>query len=169
MANSMTSVGVCGGRVWVRVDGKGCFLNAGAISTFASEMLERGHRRFVVDMALCPTMDSTFMGTLAGIALKLQKSVGGDGAAELMLVQVNDRNRELLSGLGLDHLMRVESGMGDIAFEAKLEQLPSEGGGKESRARVMLEAHEACVEANGENALKFKDVLAYLREDLGKS
>ena len=169
MANSMTSVGVCGGRVWVRVDGKGCFLNAGAISTFASEMLARGHRRFVVDMGLCPTMDSTFMGTLAGIALKLQKAEGGEEAAELMLVQVNDRNRELLSGLGLDHLMRVESGMGDIVGGEGLEVLASEAGDKGSRARVMLDAHEACVEANAENASKFKDVLAYLREDLGKS
>jgi hypothetical protein len=33
----------------------------------------------------------------------------------------------------------------------------------------MLDAHEACVEANAENAVKFKDVLAYLREDLGKA
>ncbi len=169
MANSMTSVGVCGGRVWVRVDGKGCFLNAGAISTFAAEMLERGHRRFVVDMGLCPTMDSTFMGTLAGIALKLQKAVGGGEGAELMLVQVNERNRELLSGLGLDHLMRVESGFGDLGGDVQLDALSSEGGDRESRARVMLDAHEACVEANAENAAKFKDVLAYLREDLGKA
>jgi hypothetical protein len=33
----------------------------------------------------------------------------------------------------------------------------------------MLDAHEACVEANADNAVKFKDVLAYLREDLGKA
>lgn len=169
MANSVTSVGICGGRVWIRVDGKGCFLNAGAISTFAAEMLARGHRRFVVDMGLCPTMDSTFMGTLAGIALKLQKAVGGEDVAELMLVQVNDRNRELLSGLGLDHLMRLEAGLGDVSELAKLEALATEGGDKESRAQVMLDAHEACVEANVGNAVKFKDVLAYLREDLGKA
>ncbi len=169
MATSMTSVGVCGGRVWVRVDGKGCFLNAGAISTFATEMLGRGHRRFVVDMALCPTMDSTFMGTLAGIALKLQKASAGDGGGELMLIHVNERNRELLGGLGLDHLMRVESGAGGAVSEGEFSALSEGEGGKESKARVMLDAHEACVEANAENAVKFKDVLAYLREDLGKA
>ena len=40
---------------------------------------------------------------------------------------------------------------------------------KEARARTMLEAHEACVEANPENAAKFKDVLEYLKEDLRNS
>ena len=30
----------------------------------------------------------------------------------------------------------------------------------------MLEAHEACVEANPDNAAKFKDVLEYLKQDL---
>jgi hypothetical protein len=37
---------------------------------------------------------------------------------------------------------------------------------KTTRAETMLEAHEACVEANPENAAKFKDVLDYLKQDL---
>jgi hypothetical protein len=65
--------------------------------------------------------------------------------------------------------MRVESGFGDLGGDVQLDALSSEGGDRESRARVMLDAHEACVEANAENAAKFKDVLAYLREDLGKA
>ena len=30
----------------------------------------------------------------------------------------------------------------------------------------MLEAHEACVVADGANAAKFKDVIEYLKQDL---
>ena len=37
---------------------------------------------------------------------------------------------------------------------------------KVTQAQTMLEAHEACVEANEANAAKFKDVLEYLKQDL---
>ena len=37
---------------------------------------------------------------------------------------------------------------------------------KVAQAETMIEAHEACVAANPENAAKFKDVLEYLKQDL---
>ncbi len=148
----------------MRVEGKGSFLNSGGLKEFAREMTERGYRDFAVDLRNCPVMDSTFMGTLAGIALRLNDI----GEGELCVVNLNERNRDLLANLGLDQLFRmapVESGSGQVAQEV----LPVGGEDKESRARTMLEAHEACVEANPENAAKFKDVLEYLKEDLRKS
>jgi anti-sigma B factor antagonist len=157
-------VGTDNQRVWVRVEGKGSFLNSGGLKEFAREMTERGYRDFAVDLRNCPVMDSTFMGTLAGIALRLNDI----GEGELCVVNLNERNRDLLANLGLDQLFRmapVESGSGQVAQEV----LPVGGEDKESRARTMLEAHEACVEANPENAAKFKDVLEYLKEDLRKS
>ena len=36
------------------------------------------------------------------------------------------------------------------------------------RAETMLDAHEALVDVSAENLPKFKDVLAFLREDLDK-
>ncbi len=148
-------------RVWVRVEGKGSFLNSGGLKEFAREMTDRGYRDFAVDLRNCPVMDSTFMGTLAGIALRLNDL----GEGELQVVNLNERNRDLLANLGLDQLFRMESGEG-VGGSAASEALPVGVEDKQARARTMLEAHEACVEANPENAAKFKDVLEYLKEDL---
>src|ERR1043166_9617347 len=67
-------------------------------------MVDRGYREFVVDLAHCVMMDSTFMGTLAGVALRLKEL----GQGHLHVVHCGDRSRELLSGLGLDQLLDVQ-------------------------------------------------------------
>ena len=69
---SSIQVGVNGPAVWVRVEGKGSFLNSGNFKEFAREMVNRGYREFVVDLDNCAMMDSTFMGTMAGVALALE-------------------------------------------------------------------------------------------------
>jgi anti-anti-sigma regulatory factor len=57
----------------VKVEGKGNFLNSDDLKEFACEMLDHGYREFVVDLAGCVTMDSTFMGTMARLALRLRE------------------------------------------------------------------------------------------------
>src|SRR5260221_12395174 len=57
--------------VWVRVEENGSSTNSTALRDFAKEIIHRGAREFIVDLCNCPVMDSTFMGTLAGISLWL--------------------------------------------------------------------------------------------------
>ena len=71
-AISSVQVGLAGNVVWVRVDGRGTFQNSAGLKEFAAEMTRRGHRDFVVDLATCELMDSTFLGTLTGVALGLR-------------------------------------------------------------------------------------------------
>ncbi len=156
-------VGTTERAVWVRVEGKGSFLNSTGLKEFAKEMTNRGFREFIVDLKNCPVMDSTFMGTLAGIALRLREL----GQGRLQVINLNDRNRDLLTNLGLDQLFIIgwcargaSPGPGDQPLEI------SGADDKATRAATMLEAHEACVQANPENAAKFKDVLEFLKHDL---
>ena len=58
--------------VVVRVDGRACFQNSGCLRDFISELLRQGRRRFVLDFQNCVSMDSTFLGVLAGAAGDLQ-------------------------------------------------------------------------------------------------
>src|SRR5579862_9955252 len=103
----------CSNRiVWVRVEGKGSFLNSSGLKEFAKEMVNRGHREFVVDLRNCPVMDSTFMGTLAGIALRLREL----GQGHLHVINLNERNHDLLGNLGLDQLFTM--GMGELRADA---------------------------------------------------
>lgn len=128
-------------------------------------MISRGHREFVVDLRRCPVMDSTFMGTLAGIALRLREI----GQGELHVINLNERNTDLLSNLGLDQLFSLNTD-GLSADEASEPVDPEEVPVDRSlQARTMLEAHEALIEAAPENLTKFKDVLEYLKQDLGQS
>lgn len=154
-------VGTANRTVWVRVEGKGTFLNSTGLKEFSKEMVNRGFREFVVDLQKCQVMDSTFMGTLASVALRLREL----GQGQLRVINLNERNQDLLSNLGLDQLFSIEVSVSAVAQPAQ-EPLPAVPTDKTEQARTMLEAHEAVVEANPENAAKFKDVLEFLKQDL---
>jgi anti-sigma B factor antagonist len=161
---SSIQVGVNGPAVWVKVAGKGSFLNSGNLKEFACEMIQRGYREFIVDLNECATMDSTFMGTLAGVALRLKEL----GRGHLRVVHCPPRSHELLSGLGLDQIFAIQSN-GSQAPTCQLLK-PSEPASpeeqKSEQKKDMLDAHEALCQAAPENLLRFKDVLDYLKQDL---
>lgn len=164
---SSIQVGVNGSVVWVRVAGRGSFLNSGSLKEFAREMVNRGYREFVFDLEECVMMDSTFMGTMAGMALRLKEL--GEGC--LHVIHCGERSRELLSGLGLDQIFDIQA---DGAQAPQCEALAQSNGdpaeksttAKREQAGTMLEAHEALCQAAPKNLTRFKDVLEYLKQDL---
>ena len=164
---SSIQVGVNGSVVWVRVAGRGSFLNSGGLKEFAREMVNRGYREFVFDLEECVMMDSTFMGTMAGMALRLKEL----GEGSLHVIHCGERSRELLSGLGLDQIFDIQV---DGAKAPPCEALTQTSGepadksatAKREQAGTMLEAHEALCQAAPKNLTRFKDVLEYLKQDL---
>ena len=162
---SSIQVGVSGPAVWVRVEGKGSFLNSGNLKEFAQEMVNRGYREFVIDLENCAMMDSTFMGTMAGVALRLKEL----GHGHLHVVHCGNRSLELLSGLGLDQIFSIHSNGATAPECESLEPVPNADKSaeqKKEQAQTMLEAHEALCQAAPENFPRFKDVLDYLKQDL---
>ncbi|MBA3387500.1 MAG: STAS domain-containing protein [Verrucomicrobiota bacterium] len=162
---SSIQVGVNGKAVWVKVEGKGNFLNSGNLKEFAREMVQRGYREFVVDLENCVMMDSTFMGTMAGVALRLKEL----GHGHLHVIHCGQRSRDLLTGLGLDQIFQIHAD--GAAAEPACEILPNTTAAepsvqKQQQAQQMLDAHEALCEAAPENFSRFKDVLEYLKQDL---
>jgi len=163
--DSSIQVGVSGPTVWVKVEGKGSFLNSGNLKEFAREMLDRGYREFVVDLADCAMMDSTFMGTMASVALRLKEL----GRGHLHIVHCGNRSQELLSGLGLDQIFDIRANGANPPDCGALERTPAVESAvqrKKQQTETMLAAHEALCEAAPENILRFKDVLDFLRQDL---
>jgi len=162
---SSIQVGVNGPAVWVKVEGKGNFLNSGNLKEFAREMVNRGYREFVIDLENCAMMDSTFMGTMAGVALRLKEL----GHGHLHVVHCGSRSLELLQGLGLDQIFSIYSNGATAPECEKIEDSVKGGSAEEKKkeqAGTMLEAHEALCQAAPENFLRFKDVLDYLKQDL---
>ncbi len=160
---SSIQVGVNGPAVWVRVAGRGSFLNSGGVKEFAREMVNRGYREFVFDLQDCEMMDSTFMGTMAGMALRLKEL----GQGRLHVVHCGQRSRELLSGLGLDQIFDIHAnGAAAPQCDPLAKGAKTEKSEKREQAGTMLAAHEALCEAAPENLTRFKDVLEYLKQDL---
>ena len=70
-------------------------------------MIGQGKTRFVMDFQNCASMDSTFLGVLAGAALDLRRR---HPPGSLVLCRVGRRNLELLRNLGLHRLLTVDAG-----------------------------------------------------------
>lgn len=165
MDNDTIDVGEADGFVWVRVNGKGSFSTSPQLRGYVEERLGGGETRFVVDLEHCPAMDSTFMGTLAGIAMKLSKVSGG----KLQLAGTSNRNRQSLEDLGLDVLIDInpdgEEWSGHLGeVRTQLEQLMEKP--DEPDAGHVLEAHRLLCDANESNIKKFATVLDVLEKEL---
>ncbi len=149
--------------VVVRIEGRASFLNSAAVKDFFSAMIAQGKSRFAVDFKGCASMDSTFLGVLAGAAIQLRKL---SPPGSLALVRVGERNLELIRNLGLHRLATVDTG-GEAPAAGSLNELDARKRGEIESARLVLEAHENLVATDPENAAKFQDVLAFLRNQIG--
>ena len=165
VVQSSIQVGVNGDAVWVKVEGKGSFLNSGNLKEFTREMVNRGYREFVVDLEKCAMMDSTFMGTMAGVALRLKEL----GHGHLHVIHCGERSRDLLMGLGLDQIFTIHANGAAAPQCELLQREPAAASPEEKKkenARQMLDAHQALCDAAPQNLSRFKDVLDYLKQDL---
>ena len=161
--NQRIEVGSADGYVWLRVSGKGSFAKTPGLKSYAEKRMEDGQNRFVVDLEECSMMDSTFMGTLAGLAMKLAKTTGGC----LQVAGVSERNRQSLEDLGLDALIDLDpqdaEWQGHVdEIRADLEPLEDAEAGPD--ASHILKAHQELVDANSANLAKFATVLDVLEQ-----
>lgn len=156
------------GFSWIRCEGKGSFLNSPLLKAFGEERLTRGESLLVVDLKACTGMDSTFMGTLAGMASRLAAVDGGC----LQIAGANERNRRSLEDLGLDFLMEIDPKT--PVWQARLDEIRSQlepvrplaAPGQEQRARHVLQAHQVLSDVNDKNAEEFKNVVSTLKQQI---
>ena len=124
-------------------------------------MIAKGQREFILDLEKCELMDSTFMGMLTSLAFLLRDVDQG----YLSVVRANTRNFSLMESLGLDHLFHVEPEPSAAAPEA-LKEATCPATTPEEKKTAILIAHEALVEADPRNAVRFQDVIEYLRQEI---
>lgn len=169
MANSCPiKVGKFEGFSWIRCEGKGSFLNSPAVKEYGESRIKCGESCLVIDLDACTGMDSTFMGTLAGLASRISEKGG-----LLQIADPGDRNRHSLEDLGLDFLMEIDPGEAvwkDLEEKARDLLKPKVAGMKAGtvlHTRHILEAHEILSDANESNRMKFSGVVETLGEQLG--
>ena len=159
----------------VRVIGRGSYRISPGLKDFSSAALNRGVNGIVLDMIDCIGMDSTFMGVLAGLSMRLAgKSPPENG--RVVLINLSPKLRRLLTTLGLDQLVDVYlAGETPAELAALTKRGLQESGtdtaseaSRKERMETMLSAHEDLVEALPQNKPQFKDVLDFLRQDIAR-
>jgi anti-anti-sigma factor len=147
--------------VLVRVRGRARFARADALRQFASRMLEKGARRFCVDLSGCASVDSTFIGTLAMIATEERA-----GNTSVHVVGASNKLKQQFSDLGVARVFQFEPSKAEPCSNAETGmQEASPTGNREQLQETMLRAHEKLAELSPDNKEKFRDVMTYLRDE----
>jgi len=146
--------------ILVRIEGRASFQNSGCLNDFFTEMMRQGKNRFVLDFQNCTSMDSTFLGVMAGAALELRKK---NPPGSLVVVRASLRNLELIRNLGLHRFVSVDAGDFPMNFGSGATTLQCGDRNELEQARLVLQAHENLVATDESNRSKFQDVLTFLK------
>jgi len=159
------------GYSWIRCAGKGNFMSSPAVKQCAERSLQDGERCVVIDLHLCTGMDSTFMGMLAGLAIRLSKQSDG---GRLEIAGAAEKNVASLEDLGLNALMEInptEAPWATALEEIRTQLQPWTGAvlNMRERSQEVLEAHKILSATNQDNAEKFDNVVQLLEKELGST
>lgn len=163
MVNSTILVAQQGNASFIKVVGKGSYQNAGLVKSYFERVAHQGVASFTIDLQECAHMDSTFMGVLASLARQQRERQ----APVPRIVHLNPRTSELLTNLGLDRILDLESTPASSTaplIPLSQDRPPS----KAETAQTMLEAHRNLIASHQENAAKFQDVIQFLESKLGQ-
>ena len=149
--------------VAIKITGKANYMNSSSFREFMEKMLKNGKSNYLVDFSFCTGMDSTFLGILSGFAFQI-RNMSPPGS--MLLSQLGDRNYELIHNLGLQHILTIKKMENQDTQEFPSESYTDLDNNGVLQAETVLKAHENLVEANKDNARKFQDVIAFLRNNM---
>ena len=159
--------------VCVKVAGRANFSGSVDLKTLVTTMWGKGYHHFVLDLTECLLMDSTFLGVLAGLGLKLNNGNGpsqpanGNGSHAIELLNPSPRIADLLENLGITHLFDITRGPLTTECLTRLDHAPTAANRREVQ-QTCLDAHKTLMDVNPANVPKFKDVAQFLAEDIKK-
>lgn len=159
--------------VCVKVAGRANFSGSVDLKTLVTGLWDKGYHRFVLDLSECLLMDSTFLGVLAGLGLKLNNNNtqatppanNHNGNHAIELLNPSPRIADLLENLGITHLFDITKGRLTTDCLVKLDHAHTPSDRREVQ-KTCLEAHQTLMDVNPANVPKFKDVAQFLAEDL---
>ena len=143
-------------RSFIRVSDKASYLNCSPFRDFILNRLDAGQRNFIVDFDNCKSLDSTFLGILASLAIKVKSS------GSLSLLNLRDRNLETVQNLGIHKIAIVsmesfEGPAGIQSIEAKKLEVRASN-------HLIHEAHKTLMDLNQKNQKLFCDVVKFLEQ-----
>jgi len=160
-------IGEVNGYSWIRICGKGDVFLAPSLKKLTDKLLKNSSSpKLVVDMEDCSGMDSTFMGTLASLAIRFK----GLANACFQLCGVTKSNQDSLEELGLDSLIDINPK--DADWSGKCDEIRSDLSPWSAEKKppvdrgLVLETHKALGSISEKNMLEFSPVIQTLEEKL---
>ncbi len=152
----------------VKISGRANFTSSIDFKTLVNELMNKGITYFVLDLQECTLMDSTFLGVLAGFGLKVNAPQTDKQERVIELFNPNARIADLLENLGVLHLFKVQQGELCLPEATAPHDHNPVSATREEVTANCLEAHRTLMDLKPENVARFKDVAAFLAEDLKK-
>lgn len=150
---------------FIKVPGRANYSTSIDLKSLVNELRQRGFADFIMDLHECITMDSTFLGVLAGMVLRHNGNGNANSEAlEIELLNPNARVTDLLENLGVLDLFKVKNE--EVPSTLLFEPANHREASKEEVTRNCLKAHQILMEVNPENVPKFKEVTQFMAEDL---
>ena len=146
--------------VVIRIKGYANYLNVSVLSNFLKRMETSQHKRYCILFEECDGLDSTCLGVLAGLVLRLKKENG-----ICLFCGLKSRPLECIRMVGLDKLAC-------IIEETPFSVLPGKGvklevadkNKTQVTSQLILDAHKFLMELNAHNKVRFQDVIALLEK-----
>ncbi len=162
-------VSVCAPLAVVKINGRATFQASVDFKHLIYALKDQGITEFIFDVTDCLIMDSTFLGVLAGFALRFEEEGATPEDPPLRLINPNERIADLIENLGVDGMFRMIQ-TAEKTHEGGLQPVKANGEPcKVELSRNCLEAHKTLMALNPDNASKFKEVARYLAEDLARA
>src|ERR1035438_2175954 len=127
----------------IRIIGRANFTSSVDFKSLINELRQQGCSYFMLDLAECVLMDSTFLGVLAGFGLKLSAGNGDHGRHGIEFLNPSARITELLDTLGVLHLFKLTQG--PLPLPDQTEPRPHTPG-----SPTKAEVTRTCIEARSE-------------------
>ncbi len=145
-------------HVFIKVSGRAYLHNCISLKQFLHAQITAGGRHFAIDFNQCSSMDSTFLGLLVGVVLELLKA---DPPGSMTLLQLGERNLDVVRNLGVHRLVSVDSGDSKMNF-SNAKEVTTNAGDDQVDEALIRDAHLRLSELNENNARLFQDVVSFL-------
>ena len=161
MTSDVVYVGMTVNTAWIKIVGRGTFQNSHPIKKWLLQKLDQGCLNVFVDLSECASMDSTCMGILTGISLRMH----GRLHKYLQVINPSAHNIRLLETLGLNRFVEIKEKYA-IDENVKLDKLQPESLDKLGTTKHIVDAHQDLMDTGGTAYEQFKGVHKMLKEDL---
>ena len=125
-------------RVFVKISDKASYLNCEPIRKFFEEQTKVGLKRFIIDFKECSSMDSTFLGILVGLALRVRADASG---GSVILLNLSGRNLETVCNLGIHQVAEVSSA--EVNNPEQLNNLIADSSSQGTSSETIYNAHKS--------------------------